>query len=248
MRNVYRWSCVSSEVAWSPRDGAQLVSFQGKLFLLGGWNQYAGERTDLAGAGTGSFESEVCSEVWCSDDGGSWYLAATAPWSGRHMHGAVVHDGHIWVIGAENGTPDDVWKSKDGEHWQLVAAAVPWPERGNQLVTVFDGSIWVMGGQTGAAGQSNFVADLKAGKPFPPAAPPLCDVWRTKDGLRGELMTDDAPWAPRGHDHRREWRRARSRRSNVDPGRRIRRHGRNYAEYAAIRPRAAAKTGDAPLP
>ncbi len=198
MRNVYRWSCVSSEVAWSPRDGAQLVSFQGKLFLLGGWNQYAGERTDLAGAGTGSFESEVCSEVWCSDDGGSWYLAATAPWSSRHMHGAVVHDSHIWVIGAENGTPDDVWKSKDGEHWQLVAAAVPWPERGNQLVTVFDGSIWVMGGQTGAAVQSNFVADLKAGKPFPPAAPPLCDVWRTKDGLRWELMTDDAPWAPRG--------------------------------------------------
>ena len=198
MSNAYRWSCVNSEVAWSPRDGAQLVSFQGKLFLLGGWNQYAGERTDLAGAGTGSFESEVCSEVWCSDDGGRWYLAATAPWSGRHMHGAVVHDGHIWVIGAENGTPDDVWKSKDGVHWQLVAATVPWPERGNQLVTVFDGSIWVMGGQTGAAGQSNFVADLKAGKPFPPTPPPLCDVWRTKDGLRWELMTDDAPWAPRG--------------------------------------------------
>ena len=64
MSNAYRWSCVNSEVAWSPRDGAQLVSFQGKLFLLGGWNQYAGERTDLAGAGTGSFESEVCSEVW----------------------------------------------------------------------------------------------------------------------------------------------------------------------------------------
>ena len=198
MSNAYRWSCVNSEVAWSPRDGAQLVSFQGKLFLLGGWNQYAGERTDLAGAGTGSFESGGCSGVWCSDDGGRWYLAATAPWSGRHMHGAVVHDGHIWVIGAENGTPDDVWKSKDGVHWQLVAATVPWPERGNQLVTVFDGSIWVMGGQTGAAGQSNFVADLKAGKAFPPAPPPLCDVWRTKDGLRWELMTDDAPWAPRG--------------------------------------------------
>ena len=53
MTNAYRWSCVSSEVAWSPRDGAQLVSFQNKLFLLGGWNQYAGERADLAGAGAG---------------------------------------------------------------------------------------------------------------------------------------------------------------------------------------------------
>ena len=41
------------------------------------------------------------------------------PWnpcrSGRHMMGAVVHDGHIWIIGAENPNPDDVWKSPDGE-------------------------------------------------------------------------------------------------------------------------------------
>jgi hypothetical protein len=35
LTDAYSWSCVSSEVAWSPRDGAQLVSFQGKLFLLG---------------------------------------------------------------------------------------------------------------------------------------------------------------------------------------------------------------------
>ena len=51
MTHAYGWSCVSSQVAWSPRDGAQLVSFQDKLFLLGGWNQYAGDRVDLAGAG-----------------------------------------------------------------------------------------------------------------------------------------------------------------------------------------------------
>ena len=191
MTDKYSWSCVSSEVAWSPRDGAQLVSFRGKLFLLGGWNQYAGERDDLAGDGAGSFESEVCSEVWCSDDdGANWSLATTAPWSGRHMHGAVVHDGHIWIVGAENGTPDDVWKSKDGANWEVVSATVPWQERGNQMVTVFDGSIWVLGGQAGAAAQTSFVADLKAGKPFPPVPPPLRDVWRTDDGQSWELVTD----------------------------------------------------------
>ena len=129
---------------------------------MGGWNQYAGERPDLAGVGAGSFESDVCSEVWCSDDGGgSWSLAATAPWSGRHMHGAVMHDDYIWIVGAQNGTPDDVWKSKDGVNWELVASTVPWQERGNQMVTVFDGSIWVMGGQASAPAQTNFVADLK---------------------------------------------------------------------------------------
>ena len=199
MSNRYRWRCVTAEVAWSPRDGAQLVSFQDKLFLLGGWNQYAGDQADLAGAGAGSFESEVCSEVWCSEDEGvSWTLATTAPWSGRHMQGAVVHNDHIWIVGAENETPDDVWKSSDGVNWECVARAVPWQERGNQMVGVFDGAIWVMGGQAGAAGQTNFVADLKAGKPFPPAPPALSDVWRTEDGVQWELVTDKAPWAPRG--------------------------------------------------
>ncbi len=77
------------------------------------------------------------------------------------MHGAVVHDDYIWIVGAQNGTPDDVWKSKDGVNWELVASTVPWQERGNQMVTVFDGSIWVMGGQASAPAQTNFVADLK---------------------------------------------------------------------------------------
>ena len=199
MTENYRWSCVSSDVAWSPRDGAQLVSFHDKLFLLGGWNQYAGQRDDLAGGGVGAFESEVCSEVWCSeDDGASWSLTTTAPWSGRHMHGAVVHDDHMWIVGSENGIPDDVWKSNDGADWELVAATVPWQDRGNQMVTVFDGSIWVLGGQAGAAAQTNFIADLKAGKPFPPVPPPLRDVWRTNDGVNWDRVTDNAPWAPRG--------------------------------------------------
>lgn len=195
----YRWTCVTADVPWSPRDGAQLVSIDGSLFLLGGWNQYAGRRDDLAGDGVGTFESEVCSEVWRSDDdGATWSLVTTAPWSGRHMHGGLVHDGHIWIVGAENGTPDDVWRSPDGVNWELVADTVPWEERGNQLVTVFDGAIWVMGGQAGAAAQTSFVADLKAGKPFTPAPPPLRDVWRTENGKDWEQVTDSVPWAPRG--------------------------------------------------
>ena len=199
MTNPYTWTCVTSDVPWLPHDGAPLVSFEGKLFILGGWNQYAEKRPELAGEGAGSFESEVCSEVWCSeDDGASWSLATTAPWSGRHMHGGVVHDGHIWIVGAENATPDDVWKSKDGLNWELVAATVPWQERGNPMITVFDGWIWVMGGQVGAFSQTGFLEDLKAGRPIPPAPPRLRDVWRTQDGVSWKLVTDDAPWAPRG--------------------------------------------------
>jgi hypothetical protein len=197
----YLWGCVTPTVPFSPRDGAQLAAFAGKLFLLGGWNQYAGGRDDLAGEGEGRFESEVCSEVWSSADGGvNWELATVAPWSPRHMHGAVVHKGYLWVIGAENPAPDDVWRTSDpdGVAWECVAPSVPWPARANMLVTVFDDSIWVMGGQTAAPGQTEFTAALKTGKPFPPAPPLLKDVWRTSDGETWELVCDDAPWAPRG--------------------------------------------------
>ena len=140
----------------------------------------------------------------CARRCGARMMAAAGPWRPLRRGAAGTCTGRSCttatsgVIGAENGTPDDVWKSKDGVNWELVAATVPWQERGNQMVTVFDGSIWVMGGQAGAAGQTNFVADLKAGKPIPPAPPPLGDVWRTKDGLSWELVTDKAPWAPRG--------------------------------------------------
>ena len=96
---AYGWSCATGHAAWTPRDGAQLVSLGGDLLLLGGWN------TDpelLVSGGT----SEVCSEVWRSaDDGRSWTLATNEPgWSGRHCMGAVVHDDQIYIIGAESAS------------------------------------------------------------------------------------------------------------------------------------------------
>ena len=64
-------------------------------------------------------------------------------------------------MGAENGTSDDVWKSKDGANWELVAETVPWQERGNQMVTVFDGFIWIMGGHAGATTAAGCLADRR---------------------------------------------------------------------------------------
>ena len=188
---TYKWSCVRSEAEWTPRDGAQLVSFKGRLFLLGGWNSYP----EVLAAGS---SSQVCSQVWSSEDGASWSLATVAPWTGRHCMGAVVHDDFLWVVGAENPDPDDVWRSADGVEWELVTDDVPWNDRANHLVTVFDGSIWVMGGQTGAPSQSQFVEDVAAGKKSSPAPPPLRDVWRSDDGVHWRLVTDNAPCFPRG--------------------------------------------------
>ena len=75
----HAWECVSADVPWAPRDGAQLVSLRGKLYLLGGWNQQADDPS-LRGGGVGNFVSETCSEVWVSeDDGAGWSLLCEVP-------------------------------------------------------------------------------------------------------------------------------------------------------------------------
>ena len=81
-----------------------MCSFNDKLFLLGGWNNYAEGQGDIEqrGEGQGNFVSETCSEVWTSDDGVEWEFVGDAPWEGRHCFGAVVHDGCMWIVGGDN--------------------------------------------------------------------------------------------------------------------------------------------------
>lgn len=202
----YRWGKVSDTVPWSPRDGAQLLSFQDKLWLLGGWNNYAeGQGSpEQRGTGQGKFSSETCSEVWASEDGGiEWQLVVDAPWEGRHCFGAVVHDGHMWIVGGDNARgpyQHDIWKSRDGKAWECVSELVPWPERALHLVCVFEGSIYVMGGQANSPDQKNFIKEIQGetGCVDMTRRPALTDIWRSDNGKDWTLVTDTAPWAPRG--------------------------------------------------
>ncbi|OYW24204.1 MAG: hypothetical protein B7Z55_02790, partial [Planctomycetales bacterium 12-60-4] len=34
----YEWELITLQAPWAPRDGAGVLSFQGKIWLLGGWN------------------------------------------------------------------------------------------------------------------------------------------------------------------------------------------------------------------
>ena len=61
---VYRWTEVTQQAAFAPRDGAGLLSFNGRLWLLGGWNP--GDKVHFP---------KICnSEVWSSEDGAIWTL------------------------------------------------------------------------------------------------------------------------------------------------------------------------------
>jgi concanavalin A-like lectin/glucanase superfamily protein len=164
------------KLAYLGRDGVGGLSFQGKLWLLGGWNP--------------SFTPDTNSEVWSSTDGLNWTLVTIAPWERRHNAGYVVFDDKMWIVGGDRETghyQNDVWCSSDGVNWQEVTASVPWANRATQYVLEFDEQIWLMGGQQ----------IFETGVPPGPVVG-YNDVWSSVDGATWRQVTAAAPWSPRG--------------------------------------------------
>jgi len=143
--------------------------------------------------------SEFFNDVWSSRDGVNWTLLTDdAPWAGRAGLSAIVFRDEIYVMaGSVNDDPDiiggpptrqlfnDVWRSKDGIDWELLTGDAPWAPRAGADLVVKGGYIYLLGGEFGFTG-------------FPP--PYFNDVWRTRDGINWELVTESAGWSPRpGH-------------------------------------------------
>lgn len=177
-RPRYEWTCVTGQAPFAPRDGAGLLAFEGRMWLLGGWNPW-----DKV------YFPKICnSEVWSSADGALWELHGHAPWEGRHTAGYAVHDGCMWVVGGDCNQghyQNDVWRSRDGVAWDCVCEQVPWAPRALHHTVAFDGALWVLGGQT-------MPAFAGADERFYP------DVWRSTDGAQWECVCPRAPWPARG--------------------------------------------------
>ena len=174
----YRWTGVTEAAAFAPRDGAGLLGFHGRLWLLGGWNP--GDKTHFP---------KICnSEVWSSTDGVQWELHGHAPWEGRHTAGYVVHDGAMWIVGGDCNQghyQNDVWRSADGVSWECVCDPVPWANRALHHTVLHDGAIWVLAGQT--MPEFSGLEERFHG-----------DIWRSVDGKNWDCVCAQAPWAPRG--------------------------------------------------
>lgn len=189
---------------WPARAYHEVVSKGGRMFLLGGQDY------SLFPNPACQFDPENCfpkflstsqffNDVWSSADGINWTLmTAEAPWAGRAGLSAIVFRGRIYVMGGSfnddssiiDGQPErklfnDVWSSADGVEWVQHTAAAPWAPRAGAALVVKDGYLWLLGGEFA------FFA-------FPP--PYFNDVWRTRDGMSWELVTESAGWSPRpGH-------------------------------------------------
>ena len=130
-RDGRSWSAVAvSGERFSARDGHQMVSFDGYLWVIAGADR---DRRD----------------VRRSRDGAVWSLVtATAGFDGRAGHQVVVHRGSLWVVGGSDGATyySDVWHSGDGAVWSRATVSAGFAPRSAHEAVVFGGSLWVIGG------------------------------------------------------------------------------------------------------
>ncbi len=171
------WKQITAYAGWSPRVASGIVNFKGKMWILGGTENYY--------FGT---DHHLKNDVWFSGDGKKWELAtANAGWSPRSYHAAVVHDGKMWVMGGGNYVPgykasNDVWCSEDGVHWKEVTKAAPWHERLWFSAVSYRNHMWVLGGWSKNPSKN------------------WGDVWYSKDGKKWTELKTETSWKER-HEH-----------------------------------------------
>jgi len=173
-RDGINWKQVTGKAAWSPRTAAATVVFKGKIWILGGTEDYYfGDKRSLK------------NDVWFSTNGKNWKLGTTdAGWSPRAFFQAAVLNGKIYVFGGGNYVPEyeaknDVWSSEDGIHWTKVSNAAPWHERLWFSSVVYRDRIWMMGGWSNNPYKN------------------WSDVWYTKDGKEWKQLKSNACWKER---------------------------------------------------
>lgn len=168
------WKRETANAGWSPRLAAAVVEFKGRMWMLGGTeNYYFGDQHSLK------------NDVWSSSDGKNWRLeTANAGWAPRAYHQAVVHGGRIWVFGGGNYVPqyqafNDVWSSADGVHWTQVTQSAPWSPRLWFSAVTYRGQMWVLGGWSKIPEQN------------------WGDVWYSSDGANWTRLTAKNIWKER---------------------------------------------------
>jgi hypothetical protein len=181
---AFTWKEVTKKAAWSNRYDHAAVAFDGKLWVIGGYD---------SGRTLGDSYLE---DVWNSTDGERWSLVtASAPWKGRRGHSVTVFDDGtgeaLYLVGGfevdeETGYrqyTNDVWRSTDGKNWTRIKErtypvedmnADFMPRFNHTCVAANHGGtnyLYLMGGSTmleNYEGTYSFIY--------------LHDVWRSEDG------------------------------------------------------------------
>lgn len=202
------WVKVTDEAAFSPRDTAEDVVYDGRMWLSNGyyhggvltrdlWSSTDGVRWTLINPDTPydgysemvAYDGKmwaVKGSVWHSTDGVNWTLgAASTPFGSRGYGELVVHRGRMWQLGSGR----DVWHSGDGVNWTLATDDALFGNRAASAVVVFADKLWLMGGRVSRV-------NTPPEKGYPEYTT-FNDVWCSEDGASWTRVLEHAPWAPR---------------------------------------------------
>ena len=175
--NGNQWQKSNAKAGWSGRLAGAAVAFRGKMWVIGGTeNYYFGDQKSLK------------NDIWSSVDGIVWKCELEkAPWVPRAYHRVVVFDDKMWLMGGGNYLPEyeahhDVWSSSDGVIWNRETASAPWHPRIWFSSVVYRDRIWVLGGWSN----------------HPPRN--WADVWYSRDGKNWNDLKTNTIWTPR-HAH-----------------------------------------------
>lgn len=94
---------IANETGWGERSSHTSVTFNDRMWIIGGYNPDGGFQND----------------VWSSLDGKHWMRETqSAAWPPREGHSSEVFDNKLWVMGGNAlGSRNDVWWSEDGANW-----------------------------------------------------------------------------------------------------------------------------------
>lgn len=203
------WTELQGDAPWAARAGLRVVSLRGRFFLMGGRTPNPPTFPPIPG------DSRIWSDVWTSgDSGANWQQVLASDgsdhWAPRAYFGAVTMGDAIYVLGGQDyrvtpnpcppgipGCPpfvststffNDVWRSRDGVHWDRMTEHAPWEGRAGLSTAVFRNEIYVFGGSKN---------DDTAVIGGPPQRIYYNDVWKSRDGRTWERVTARAPWTAR---------------------------------------------------
>lgn len=169
---------------WPPRHGIGFAVHKNKLYILGG---------------------DFQNDVWSTKDGINWICENNnLPFSGRYTPNLVSMNENLIVFGGYNcysglcAAPEsclclgdrEIWSSKDGVVWTKIATA-PWEPRGlvhNSIL--FNNEVYLLGGGIKESLFDVPVAETKI---------EFSDVWKSKDGVNWQKITDD--WGIKKRTH-----------------------------------------------
>ncbi|MGI9428177.1 MAG: Kelch repeat-containing protein, partial [Bythopirellula sp.] len=185
------WVQKTPDAGWEGRAGLSSIVYRDEIYVFGG-----SKNDDQSIVGPGGPERIYFNDVWkSSDDGATWdEVTAAADWEPRAGAAVVVKDDFIYLLGGEDGFTcdsggprcppyfNDVWRTQDGENWELVTAASDWAPRPGHVAAVVENDIVLFGG---------FGLSADFNDPFKPSNP--IDMWVSEDGAEWDLLST-TPW------------------------------------------------------